>query len=50
VQLRDGAIGQFLHPGAEVLLPVDAPRRVTVQDRHGLLPGGDRLDQAADPR
>jgi hypothetical protein len=49
VQLRDGALGQLLHPGAEVLPPFDAPDRVAVQDRHGLLPGGSGPDEAADP-
>ena len=49
VQLRDGTLGQLLHPGAEVLPSFDAPARVAVQDRHGLLPSGSRPDEAADP-
>jgi hypothetical protein len=50
VQLRDGALSQFLHPGAEVLPALDPPRRVLVQDRRGFLPGSAWPDQAADPR
>jgi hypothetical protein len=50
VQLRNGALGMFLHPGTEVLAPFDAPGRVFVQHRHGLLHGGPGPDQVTDPR
>jgi len=42
VQLGNGALGLLLHPGTEVFAPVDAPGRVSVQNRkRGVCKSGD---------